>query len=72
MIQKSAITAVSQTRKRPASLSFITISWSFVAAIGLTFFFIQLALWRSQKSNLAPLLAATMTFAACCKLVALG
>ena len=67
MIQKSAITAVSQTRKRPASLSFITISWSFVAAIGLTFFFIQLALWRSQKSNLA----ATMTFAACYRLVAL-
>jgi PAS domain S-box-containing protein len=45
-------------------MSLITIAWSFVAAIGLTFVFFQLALWRGQSDNFTPLLAAIMAFAA--------
>jgi PAS domain S-box-containing protein len=45
-------------------MSFITIAWSFIVGIGLTFFFIQLALWRVQRGDIAPLLAATMALAA--------
>jgi PAS domain S-box-containing protein len=45
-------------------MSFITIAWSFVSAMGVTVFFVQLALWRSQKTSLTPLLAAIMALAA--------
>jgi len=45
-------------------ISLITIAWSFVSAIGLTFFFFQLTLWRSQSATVTPLLAATMALAA--------
>ncbi|WP_422023982.1 two-component system sensor histidine kinase NtrB [Roseibium sp.] len=45
-------------------MSIITIAWSFVSAIGVTVFFVQLALWRAQKNGLVPLLAATMALAA--------
>lgn len=47
-------------------MSFITIAWSFVSAMGVTVFFVQLALWRSQKTSLTPLLAAIMALAASC------
>ncbi|EEE48033.1 two-component system sensor histidine kinase NtrB [Roseibium alexandrii] len=45
-------------------MSLITIAWSFVSAIGVTVFFVQLVLWRAHKGNLAPLLAATMALSA--------
>jgi PAS domain S-box-containing protein len=45
-------------------MSLITIAWSFVSAIGVTVFFVQLVLWRAHKGNLAPLLAATVALSA--------
>lgn len=53
-----------ESRKGLTRLSIITILWSFVAAIGLSCCIFQLALWRNQRGNFAPLLAATMALAA--------
>lgn len=45
-------------------MSIIVIAWSFVAAVGLGIFAIQLALWQIKKSDLASLLASVMALAA--------
>lgn len=45
-------------------MSLITIAWSIAAAIGLTFFFIQISLWYANRDNPAYLLAGVMSLAA--------